>query len=227
MMKMVCAVLLLLMAACSKSPDNQTTVNNNTTTTAQQQQQTQAQANAGQQPANANAQPSPATSAQSSAQFDACTLLTKAEVAEVQGDEVSDTKSSTSSQGDFLLAQCFYTTGNFANSVSLSLALPDPANSSSRGPRKFWEKTFHEQNENEGEHERGRGEGGEEEERVPPQRVKGLGEEAYWSANRVGGVLYVLKKNSFLRVSVGGSGDNDARLRRCKAMAQKALKRMA
>lgn len=220
-MKMVCAVLLLLMAACSKSPDNQTSV-----TTTQQQQQTQApQANAGQQPANSNAQPSPATSAQPSAQFDACTLLTKAEVAEVQGDEVSDTKSSTSSQGDFLLAQCFYTTGNFANSVSLSLALPDPVNPSARGPRKFWEKTFHQQNENES--ESGRGEGVEEEERVPPQKVKGLGEEAFWSANRVGGVLYVLKKNSFLRVSVGGSGDTDARLRRCKAMAQKALKRMA
>ncbi len=224
MMKSVCAVLLLLMAACSKSPDNQTTV---TTTTTAQQQQTQAQANTNTPPVNANAQPSPASSAQSSAQFDACTLLTKAEVAEVQGDEVSDTKSSTSSQGDFLLAQCFYTTSNFANSVSLSLALPDPANPSARGPRKFWEKTFHEQNENEGEHERGRGEGGEEEERVPPQKVKGLGEEAYWSANRVGGVLYVLKKNSFLRVSVGGSGDTDARLRRCKTMAQKALKRMA
>ncbi|OLE55660.1 MAG: hypothetical protein AUG51_01610 [Acidobacteria bacterium 13_1_20CM_3_53_8] len=233
------ALLLLLATACAKSPDNQTTVTS-------QQQTTQVTTNS--QIVNANAQPTAANtnSAQTTKQLDACSLLTTDEVAQVQGDQVGDAKSSSSAQGDFLVSQCFYTTNNFANSVSLSLAEPDPTKVGAPGPRKFWETTFHRagQNGSEQEHERERERGrkkqsqsneqeqtrrneGEEEESVPPKKIAGLGDEAYWSANAVGGVLYVLKKNSFLRISVGsGPGDNDARIRKCKALAQKALKRM-
>ena len=47
-----------------------------------------------------------------------------------------------------------------------------------------------------------------EERKVPPEKIDGVGEEAYWSGTRFGGALYVLKKNFIVRVSVGG-GDKE------------------
>jgi hypothetical protein len=53
-----------------------------------------------------------------------------------------------------------------------------------------------------------------------------VGEEAYWTGNPITGALYVLKGNSFLRISVGGSADEEARFQKAKTLAQKALLRL-
>jgi hypothetical protein len=42
----------------------------------------------------------------------------------------------------------------------------------------------------------------------------------------VGGALYVLKKNSFIRISVGGPGNEDEKISKSKALARNALKRL-
>src|SRR5436305_161396 len=60
----------------------------------------------------------------------------------------------------------------------------------------------------------------------PPKKVEGVGEEAYWSGNRFGGALYVLKKETIVRVSVGGPGDEEKKLSRSKALAEKVLGRL-
>jgi hypothetical protein len=57
----------------------------------------------------------------------------------------------------------------------------------------------------------------------PPKKVEGIGDDAYWIANRVGGALYVLKNDVFIRISVGGPESEDAKINRCKALAEKAL----
>ncbi len=57
---------------------------------------------------------------------------------------------------------------------------------------------------------------------VPPP-VPGVGEEAYWTTNIAGGILYVLKGEKMLRISVGGPGTREAKLEKSKAVAQKAL----
>lgn len=78
-------------------------------------------------------------------------------------------------------------------------------------PRTFWKDTFGRKEEKgkDGDREaREKEEKGEEgEESVPPQKIAGLGEDAYWLASRVGGALYVLKNDLFFRISVGGAGD--------------------
>jgi hypothetical protein len=111
---------------------------------------------------------------------------------------------------------------------------------SAHSPKQFWEETFGRDEAGGGEKERERekareqakkdkpkaGGGEEEEGAAAPERVKGLGDEAFWIASRVGGALYVLKKDVFFRISVGGAGDEKTKLKKSKTLAQQALKRI-
>jgi hypothetical protein len=67
---------------------------------------------------------------------------------------------------------------------------------------------------------------GDDEEDSRPQRVKGLGEEAYATGNRDTSTLYVLKGDAVLRVSVSGPEARADRQKRAAALAAKALKRL-
>src|SRR5436853_163015 len=66
----------------------------------------------------------------------------------------------------------------------------------------------------------------EEEKGAPPKKIDGIGDSAYWTANRMGGALYVLKNDVFIRVSVGGPDNEEAKIKRSKALAEKALSRL-
>ena len=71
--------------------------------------------------------------------------------------------------------------------------------------------------------------GGEEEEgegKNPPRRIDGLGDAAFWTNNPVGGVLYVLKGEVFIRLSVGGPDKPEIKLAKSKALAEKVLPRL-
>jgi hypothetical protein len=102
-----------------------------------------------------------------------------------------------------------------------------------RNPRDFWEQTFEKTSRRERErdrekrNERGAAKDREEEEKgAAAQKVDGVGEEAFWMGNRVGGALYVLKHNSYIRVSIGGAGDQQTKIAKSKALARLALKRL-
>ena len=127
-----------------------------------------------------------------------------------------------------------------ANSVVLNVTSATER-AGAPNPRDFWERTFREADEADREGKRGererekkdqkgkakdRREGEEEEEGLPPVRVKGLGDEAFWSVSRVGGALYVLKKDQFFRISIGGSADAGAKLNKSKMLAQSILKKL-
>jgi hypothetical protein len=49
---------------------------------------------------------------------------------------------------------------------------------------------------------------------------------AFWASNRFGGVLYVLKGDAFISISLGGTDKEEAKLEKSKALAQKALPRL-
>jgi hypothetical protein len=69
--------------------------------------------------------------------------------------------------------------------------------------------------------------GGQEDEKaVPPKKIDDLGDAAYWTANRMGGALYVLKNNAFIPISVGGPDQEEAKIDQSKALAQKALSQL-
>lgn len=142
---------------------------------------------------------------------DACQLLTRAEIAAVQGERFTDAKLTTLDNR----SQCFYQLPTFVKSVSVDLI--------GGNARAYWLEHFESKEDEERKKPR---EGDESEEVGAPVRVRGLGNEAFWSGSRVAGSLYVLKGNAILRVSVGGPGTESEKLARSKRLARNALRRI-
>jgi hypothetical protein len=189
------------------------------------------QAVGGSPPKTASAAKGAAPAQKPDKKIDVCALLTSAEMEAVQGEPVKETKPSVQQSGSFLMSQCFFRTATFTKSVSLALAVPDPAKPSAFTPREFWEKQFHPPEPVEEEKPVAgkapkKAEVEREEELRKPRPIDGLGEEAYWVGNPISGALYVLKGNAFFRISVGGEKDESVRIRKTKTLAQKALKRL-
>ncbi len=169
------------------------------------------------------------------AEFDACGLIKKEEIEAIQGSPITNSKSSASANGGFRVWQCFYTAGEFSRSVSLAVTQSDPNSPAKRSVPKFWKETFgrfageqkdHECDKEKRESPRQKKGTEREEEAIPPKIISGVGDDAYWAANRVGGALYVLKKDAFIRISVGGADTEEAKIDKSKALAEKALARM-
>jgi hypothetical protein len=163
--------------------------------------------------------------------IDACGLITNNEVQAIQSSPIKDTKGSEQSDGSFRIAQCFYNAETFNKSVSLAVTQSDPASAKPRNPKDFWKETFGryegEAKEEKGDEQKKESLREQEEEKArPPKKLDGIGDAAYWTANRMGGALYVLKNDVFIRISVGGPESEEAKINRCKALAEKALSRL-
>lgn len=153
---------------------------------------------------------------------DACSLVSKEDVESVQASPVTDTKSSERSDDLFRVSQCFYVTAESNKSVNLALVQERTDQKNNRTPKDFWKEKFDPyQNE-----EPKTKSGDEKEQGSEPKKIEGLGNEAYWVANRFGGVLYILKGDAFISIGLGGTDDEDTKLKKSKALAQKALQRM-
>ncbi|MEO8378583.1 MAG: hypothetical protein ABI779_02855 [Acidobacteriota bacterium] len=138
----------------------------------------------------------------------ACDLLTKSEVAAVQGEAYA--KTSLTNTG--AKSQCFYELPSFVNSVSLDILRDDAAT--------YWRRNFGEEREENEEAER-EGKGKE----AGPKVIRGIGREAFWTGNRTGS-LYVFNGRAVLRISVGGPGTEAEKIARSKKLAANALRRM-
>ena len=162
---------------------------------------------------------------------DACILLTSAEIEAVQGEAVRETKTSVRPNGEMLISECIFHTAKFAKSVSLMLATPSSGNPSALTPRKFWQQQFHAADMKE-DSVRAAGKRAQkadpedEEQARKPRRIEGLGEEAYWVGTPVMGALYVLQGDKFVRISVGGVGEESLRVKKSKVLARAAVKRL-
>ena len=168
---------------------------------------------------------------ESSAKIDACSLLTGDEVQKIEGSPVKDVKPSESSDTSFRFSQCFYTTDTFSQSVSLAVTQRNFDSDKARDPKAFWKDTFGRYagraNENEDDKEKKKSLAeGDDERAAPPKKVEGVGDDAWWTANRMGGAIYVLKGNVFIRISVGGTDQEEAKIERSKALAAKVLSRL-
>lgn len=166
--------------------------------------------------------------------IDACTLLSSADIQSVQGESVKESKLSGQTAGGLTISQCFYSLPTFTNSISLLVAQRGEG-AGATDPKDFFREHFQRAEAGEKdkdrreERDRDRRKLGEEEEEEggpPPEKVSGLGDEAYWTGTRVGGALYVLKGNSYLRISIGGPADQSTKLKKSKTLAAKALARL-
>ncbi len=166
-----------------------------------------------------------------SAPFNACTLVTNEEIQATQGSAVSEARSSEKSDV-FHASQCYYVTVQANQSVSL--VVTRSLGAGHRSPKEFWSETFgrYDKGESEEEEEREKdprsrnGRGEKEGETEPkPAKIDGLGDSAYWTGDRFGGALYVLKKDAYLRISIGGRDSDEGKINKSKALAAKALSR--
>jgi hypothetical protein len=176
----------------------------------------------------------PTITARSTTKIEGCSLITKEEVGAIQNTTVTQAKTSEGSDGNHLITQCYYATTGPNLSVSVAVTQVDPRNPIAVSPRQYWEQTFSRFNkemdadrkEEEEREQKGRGQEDKEEKMPPPRKVEGVGEEAFWTGNRFGGALYVLKGDVFIRISVGGPDNQETKIEKSKTLAQKALNRL-
>ena len=166
-------------------------------------------------PSENETKPLPARSAVAS--LDACTLLTSEEIASVQGEPVQETKASSRSEPDVVLSQCYFTLPTFNNSISLSVTTYN-AKKGGRSPREFWDKNFSEAKLQPRERADGRI-------KLPPDRVEGLGDDAFWTGGPAGG-LYILKGDRVVFVGIGSTGDEASRPDKVRRLGELVLKRL-
>lgn len=156
--------------------------------------------------------------------LDACALLTRNEIQAVQGSAITATKSSEHTDAGLRMSQCYFAAEQASNSVSLVVTQSDPDHPTNRTPKDYWKETFTRSAAEEKEHESD----GEEKERESkkPAKIPGVGEDAYWIGDPISGALYATKKNVFVRISLGGPGDEKTKIEKSKTLAQKALDRL-
>jgi hypothetical protein len=147
--------------------------------------------------------------------IDPCSLLTNNEIKVVQGHVPAQNVPSEQPSGSFQFTQCFYRTTEFTSSVSVAVGIPLASDGKRSGPRQYWQQQFHSQVSVPGRKKE-----------EPPKRIAGLGDEAFWVGDPKTGALYVLKGDVFLRLSVGGPGDETEKIKRTRALASHALRRL-
>ena len=171
-----------------------------------------------------------ACAAAATGKFDPCSLLTRGEIEEVQGDRVVSTKASEPERDRFAVSQCFYSLATFSKSISLEVTRRRPQ--AAESPRTGWKQMFAraldraKEREEEAESE---GKGGREKGRraaARPLGVSGVGDEAFWDGSSLSGGLFVLKGDSYFRLSVGGPENETVKIEKLKKLARRALARL-
>lgn len=154
---------------------------------------------------------------------DPCRLLSRQEVAEVAGARIDEAKATSRNAGELRISDCFYRAQEFQDSVSLEVTRASEPRADSA--REHWDAVFHPASEPERE-EAASGKETERESGSPPRSVPGIGDEAFWVANRASGALYVRKDGAYIRISVGGAAEEASKLQRATDLARKALGRL-
>jgi hypothetical protein len=150
---------------------------------------------------------------------DVCSLLTSAEIEAIQGAPLKDTKPSANPQGGLNISQCYFLLPTAADSIVVTVTQKADA-SNSRDPKESWDEIFHgdKDKEDAAKEEEGKSE--------PPEKIEGVGDEAFWAPRRFGGALYAIKGHVYISVSVGGAGDKASKIQKSKALAEIILKRL-
>lgn len=150
---------------------------------------------------------------------DVCSLLTSAEIEAIQGAPLKDTKASANPQGGLNISQCYFLLPTAADSIVVTVTRKADG-SNSRDPKESWDEIFRgdKDKEDAAKEEEGKSE--------PPEKIEGVGDEAFWAPRRFGGALYALKGHVYISVSVGGAGDKASKIQKSKALAEFILKRL-
>jgi Protein of unknown function (DUF1573) len=155
--------------------------------------------------------------------IDACSLLTSNDIQSVQGEPLKQGTASGTAGPGLSVSQCYFSLPTSSNSISL-MVVQKGDGADAQDPKQQWKKMFDAALQ--GEKERAKESDSGREKSSPPEKIAGVGDEAYWSANRVGGELFVLKGDAYIRISVGGADDKAGKLKKSKALAEDVLKHL-
>ena len=130
------------------------------------------------------------------------------------------------------MSQCFYSLPTFSKSISLEVTRP--RSNEKEKPEDQWKAMFRGAPANEREEEARLRKGGKREEQqeerekesVPPRKIAGVGDEAYWVGPAIVGGLYVRKGDSYFRLSVGGPDREAVKIEKLKKLGRKAVQRL-
>ncbi len=165
--------------------------------------------------------PPPTSLPANATKIDVSSLLTSEEIQSVTGEPLKEAIPSTRLEAGFAVLQCYFSLATASKSVVITVTNRGSGAEEARDPRQFWMEKFHDagSEEKEAREEEGR-------KPAPPEKVDGVGDEAYWLESGSMGALYVLQRNSFIRVAIGGSDDKETKVAKSKQLAQFALKRL-
>jgi hypothetical protein len=177
-----------------------------------------------------------------------CLLISDEEMKAVQGEPPAVAQGSEHTAEGVSMSQCFFRLPTFDKSVNLEVVGGEQG-----ALKEYWRKRFHpdaveareqmrrldeeaklrreeelkREREAGGVREGGRRKKNREEEHWRPERVAGLGEEAYWAGNQKMWTLSVLRRDRVVRVTLAGGPDIQAEnLKRATALARGVLKRL-
>lgn len=161
----------------------------------------------------------------------ACDVLTKTDLAAAQGQEFSEAKLSTKTQGALSVSQCFYRLPTFERSVSVTLMRPIKSTDRT-SVRDYWKEHYaaspqEKSEDRDDDRERAaKSDRDEEGHHANALRLAGLGDDAVWSGTPMTSVLHVLRSGTIVRISVGGSAPVDQKLEASRRLATAILKRL-
>lgn len=147
--------------------------------------------------------------------IDACKLLSNEEITSVQGQAPARTQPVGQSDGQLSVSQCNFLLPIATNSVSLRVVERGDG-PKRREPKQVWQETFHANQPDAPSSAKAR----------KPQKVDGVGEEAFWLGDVKRGGLYVLKGNRYIKLSVGGKEDLETKIAKCSRLSAFVLSRL-
>ena len=157
---------------------------------------------------------SPASS--EAAALDACKLLSNEEIASVQGEAPVRAQLVGQSDGQLAVSQCNFLLPSGSNSMSVRVV--ERGNGpNARDPKDVWQETFHGPSLDPADARHAR----------KPEKVEGVGDEAFWLGNAKSGGLHVLTGNRYIRVNVGGQEEVPAKIEKSSKLAHLIVPRLA
>ena len=149
------------------------------------------------------------------AAIDACKLLSNEEIVSIQGEAPARTQLVGESSGQLTVSQCNFLLPAGSNSMAVRV-VERGTGPNARAPKDVWQETFHGPPLDAANARYAR----------KPQKVDGVGEEAFWLGNAKSGGLHVLTGNRYIRVSVGGQEEIPAKIEKCSKLSQLVLPRL-
>jgi hypothetical protein len=149
------------------------------------------------------------------AAFDACKVLSNEEIASIQGEAPARNQLVGESTGPLTVSQCNFLLPSGSNSIAVRV-VERGTGADGRDPREVWKETFHGPPPDAADARYAR----------KPEKVDGVGEEAFWLGNRKSGGLHVLAGDRYIRVSVGGQEEIPAKIEKCSKLSQMILPRL-